>query len=161
VRAIYEANGPLTDAEFARQVFGDGLFTAAAQTLAEFVTKAGEPARVYHFAYVADHYKGKMVGVSHGGEIAYVFGLRGLGFIGKFASNKDRNVVAQTQAYWTNFAKTGDPNGPGLPAWPAFSPTSRETLVIDDTTKAVADFRKGQVGVMTARWGMRVGMTAP
>ena len=30
-----------------------------------------------------------------------------------------------------------------------------------DTTRAVADFRKGQVGVMTARWGQRVGMAAP
>jgi para-nitrobenzyl esterase len=161
VRAVYETDGPLTNAEFARQVFGDGLFTSAAQALAEFVSKTGEPARVYHFAYVADHYKGKMIGVSHGGEIAYVFGLRGLGFIGHFASDRDRSIVAQTQAYWTNFAKTGDPNGPGLPAWPAFSPASRETLVVDDTTRAVADFRKGQIGVMTARWGLRVGMTAP
>jgi para-nitrobenzyl esterase len=161
VREIYEADGPLTNAEFAREVFGDGLFTSAAQALAGFVAKTGEPARVYHFAYVADHYKGKMVGVSHGGEIAYVFGLRGLGFIANFASDKDRSVVAQTQAYWTNFARTGDPNGPGLPAWPSFSQASRQTLVIDDTTKAVADFRKGQVGVMTDRWGMRVGMTAP
>jgi len=161
VRAIYEANGPLTDAEFARQVFGDGLFTSAAQALAGFAAKAGEPARVYHFAYVADHYKGKMVGVGHGGEIAFVFGLRGLGFIGNFASDKDRSVVAQTQAYWTNFAKIGDPNGPGLPEWPAFSTASQNTLVIDDTTKAVADFRKGQVGVMTARWGQRVGTAAP
>ena len=63
--------------------------------------------------------------------------------------------------YWTNFAKTGDPNGAGLPEWPAFSLASQQTLVVGDTTAAVADFRKGQVGVMTARWGQRVGMTAP
>ena len=31
-------------------------------------------------------------------------------------------------AYWTNFAKTGDPNGEGLPVWPAYD-ASDETLM--------------------------------
>jgi para-nitrobenzyl esterase len=30
---------------------------------------------------------------------------------------------------WTNFAKTGDPNGEGVPAWAPYDPTSRPTLV--------------------------------
>jgi len=161
VRAIYEADGKLTDDEFGRQVFGDSLFTAAAQTLAEFADKAGAPARVYHFAYIADHFRGKVPGVDHGGEIPFVFGFRGLGFLGNFASDADRKVATEMGDYWTNFAKTGDPNGAGLPLWPTFSTASQQTLVIDDTTRAVADFRKGQVGVMTARWGQRVGMAAP
>jgi para-nitrobenzyl esterase len=161
VRAIYEADGKLTDEEFGRQVFGDSLFTAAAQTLAGFADKAGAPARVYQFAYIADHFRGQAPGVDHGGEIPFVFGFRGLGFLGHFASDADRKVATEMGDYWTNFAKTSNPNGPGLPEWPSFSTASEQTLVIDDTTRAVTDFRKGQVGVMTARWGQRVGMTAP
>ncbi|MBV9990924.1 MAG: carboxylesterase family protein [Alphaproteobacteria bacterium] len=161
VRAIYEANGALSDAEFGRQAFGDSLFTSGAQDFAAFVAKAGGRSHVYHFAYVADTYKGKVLGVSHGGEIVYVFGLRGLGFLAGRASDKDKQVIALTQDYWTNFAKTGDPNGAGLPAWPAFTPADRETLVFDDETKAKANFRRGQVGVMEIGWSRRTGLSAP
>jgi len=161
VRAIYEADGKLTDEEFGRQAFGDALFTAAAQDLAGFVANTGETARVYHFAYVADHFRGKVPGVNHGGEIPFVFGFRGLGFLGNFASDADLKTAQQIGDYWTNFAKTGDPNEADLPAWPAYSDASRETLLVDDTTKAVTDFRRGQVGVMTAAWSKRVGAAGP
>ena len=161
VRALYEADGKLTDEEFGRQVFGDALFTAAAQTLAGFVDKAGATARVYYFAYIADHFRGKVPGVNHGGEIPFVFGFRGLGFLGNFASDADRKTAAEMSDYWANFAKTSDPNGAGLPAWPAFSPASRQTLVVGDTTASVADFRKGQVGIMTGVWAQRVGLPVP
>ncbi|MEI9931115.1 MAG: carboxylesterase family protein [Rhizomicrobium sp.] len=162
VRAVYEAGGKLTDEEFGRQVFGDALFTAPAQTLAGFVDKNGEPARVYHFAYIADHFRGQVPGVNHGGEIPFVFGFRGLGFFANFTSDADRKTATQMGDYWVNFAKTGDPNGAGLPAWPAFSNTARETLLVDDdATKAVADFRRGQVQIMTGVWAKRVGLPAP
>jgi para-nitrobenzyl esterase len=41
-------------------------------------------------------------------------------------------LSANMRGYWTNFAKTGDPNGPGVPEWPQWSPTSQPTLVLDE-----------------------------
>jgi para-nitrobenzyl esterase len=160
VRAVYEADGKLTDEEFGRQVFGDSLFTSAAQTLAGFVDKTGELARVYYFAYVADHFRGKVPGVNHGAEIPFVFGFRGLGFFGQFASDADRKTAQQIGDYWVNFARTGDPNGAGLTPWPAYANASRQTLLVDDTIKAVPDFRRAQVEIMTGVWSKRVGLIA-
>ena len=43
-------------------------------------------------------------------------------------SDADRKVAKQMSACWAQFAKTGDPNGSGLPRWPAYTPQNDAAL---------------------------------
>jgi para-nitrobenzyl esterase len=66
-------------------------------------------------------------GSGHGQEVAYVFGNLGIGGRAQ-PTDEDRALSDRMQAYWTNFVKTGDPNGPGLPAWPAFTAANPQMM---------------------------------
>jgi para-nitrobenzyl esterase len=51
----------------------------------------------------------------------------------------DTALSEQMQQYWTNFVKTGDPNGPGLPAWPVFREPARAYLQLAETGPAARE----------------------
>ena len=85
------------------------------------------------------------VGARHAGEIEYVFGtldsVKGVTW-----TPADRALSDAIGTYWTNFARTGDPNGQGLPAWPRMPPASAgvqnmgpRMIRLDTTTSAVPE----------------------
>jgi para-nitrobenzyl esterase len=75
----------------------------------------------------------------HGSELRYVFGYDDLG---DDASRRQSDIIQQ---YWTNFAKAGDPNGSGLPAWPKYDVATKASIelatdgpVVRKASRAVA-----------------------
>ena len=69
----------------------------------------------------------------HSAELPYVFGnLLPGGFLGGPFTDADRRISNDLQVYWTNFARSGDPNGGGLPAWPKYDANARNYLEFTD-----------------------------
>jgi para-nitrobenzyl esterase len=64
--------------------------------------------------------KGPQLGAYHSSEIEYVFGQLD-SKAGVAWRPEDRQLSEEMQKYWSNFARSGDPNGPGLPKWPVYS----------------------------------------
>jgi para-nitrobenzyl esterase len=101
----------------------------------------GDPAYIFLFSYVPSAMKERMkYGPGHGTDIAYVFDNLGAGGFGPPPpppTAEDKEVARMMNAYWVNFAKTGNPNGKGLPDWPVYSPKTNKLLEVQPDGKPV------------------------
>jgi para-nitrobenzyl esterase len=121
-----------------RDMFRDATFAWPTWTWARLQSKTGKgKVFVYYFSHRPPYPNApqfKDWGAAHAGEIAYVFG----NFSATMpAAPADRAVSDVVSSYWVNFAKSGDPNGSGLPHWPAFTNTSGQVMNLSDSSKAV------------------------
>ena len=114
---------------------------------------AGGKAFLYYFAHTPPGERG----ARHGVEMNYVFSHPNPAW-----SRTDYKVADQMANYWTNFAKTGNPNGDGLLAWPAFTPTHEQALLIADDSRAGALPNASQLAAIGRLYGaVRFAMGNP
>ena len=70
-------------------------------------------------------------GAFHAAEIVYAFD--NLDAFPWSYAEADRKTAAAMSAYWVNFVKSGDPNGAGLPEWPAYRSPEGPVMILDAT----------------------------
>jgi para-nitrobenzyl esterase len=156
---IYKASYPGKDDTYICQLlmsqwtFTDGVTTEAERKAVQ-AASGGAPDYFFYFAHHTTVRGGKLH-APHTSEIPYCFDslAHSEPIVGPITAEKQA-LADKVSTYWANFAKTGNPNGKGLPQWRPYDLNTRATLVIttqdkptmvDDpmgpTRRAVAEYK--------------------
>jgi para-nitrobenzyl esterase len=152
-KAAYDPDGSADVATLIAEANDDFGQAEPARFAASAFAANGSPAYLYRFSYVQAAMRERMqAGTPHGGEISFVFGTLGTGGFGPPLPPipEDLKVSRMAQSYWVNFARSGDPNGAGLPPWPRYDPKK----------DSIFDFRSdGTAGAGPDPWKARLDVT--
>ncbi|WP_256806099.1 carboxylesterase/lipase family protein [Bradyrhizobium sp. Bra64] len=116
--------------ELAARFYTDKAFSEPVRLLARLHAASGAPTFRYRFGYVPEARRANPEG-GHGRELQFIFGVEGVPGAG-ILSRSDREVASRMRAYWINFARSGDPNGPDLPRWDVAAGRDRLLLITND-----------------------------
>lgn len=120
--------------------FRDYLFGWQMRTWARMQTKTGKSkAYLYYFSRNPPGPESTRYRAYHASEIAYVFENL---LPPRPWEDADRKLSAMMSSYWVNFATSGDPNGKGLPRWPAYREKRDAALELGDPVKLVTGLNK-------------------
>ena len=118
IRRAYDS-----EATFRNHVGSDILFGEPARALTADVARTGAPAYLYRFSVLSAGAPKMLTGAPHASDRQYVF--KTLNASPWPTDARDAALAETISAYWVAFAKTGDPNGPGRPAWPRYDAADR------------------------------------
>jgi para-nitrobenzyl esterase len=142
-----------TDKKLYERVWNE-MFRRAAIRTSEAVTAAGSSGWLYRFD-LPSSVNGGALGAYHGSDVAFTFNDFARPSIPHrpFLYDTKDPVVLRLAEQWSNtvlaFARTGNPNGAGLPHWRPYSADHREVLILD----AVSRIEKDPDAELRERWG--------
>lgn len=139
-----------TDAETMRKLGQVWQMIEPARFIVDTAAAQDMPAYHFRFGYVADSQRAQWpAGARHASDVPFAMGTVTARY-GALATPEDIAMGRMMGTYWANFARTGDPNGPGLPHWPRHA--SAEDVVMHFgpgyVPLADADDRGGQLDLV-------------
>ena len=118
------------------QSINDAWFAQPTRWMVRGMARKNQDTYLYHFAHQSMNWPGG--GSAHAAELPFVFG--------NLAPGKQtpsyRALSHAMTTYWTQFAKTGNPNVAGLPAWPRYEQVTDLNIVLDADIRTEANYLK-------------------
>jgi len=125
----YSADNDVAAEASQLKLFRDMTFGRQNYAWANIMSAQGNKVYVYRFSRQPPTVAGqKNWGAFHAAEIAYAY--NNLKFVKRPFETADYTLAETMSTYWVNFAKTGDPNGAGLPQWPLYSRNNGNIILL-------------------------------
>lgn len=158
-KAAFDPQGIKEFAEVQTKFNTDWVWGEPARMTARAFVAKSAPAYVFQFGYVPPAIRERSrYGAGHGSEVSFVFNtLHARWGAAAQPTPEEKELAGILNTYWANFAKTGNPNGKGLPVWPLYDTQKQQILDIELDGKAVVkpDPRKARFNVIEKAFRQR------
>lgn len=127
---VYPANDTAGMSDAFLRSLGDNYFGLQMRTWARTTENVSSNAYLYYFTHVPPNPNSDYMGAYHAGEIIYAF--NNVGKANDVEESVDLALADTMSDYWVNFARSGDPNGKGLPAWAPYTTQYGDYMELGD-----------------------------
>ena len=134
-------------------LYTDASFTYPMRAWAKGMATVPSDAYLYWFTWTPPIAERERYGAFHAAEIGYVFG--NLELFDAVPAADDRALSELMATMWTNFARTGEPNGEGLPVWPAYTRENEAYMEFGVDSGAKSGLRTRRMELFERAWAIR------